>query len=98
MILVDTSVWIDFFAGRDLPHVLTLEQLILDNEDIKVTKIGNEVEFILKNKEALKKYQDYLFFGTTNAITTECGHTFCGDCLNTWRNQHHNCPICRADL
>ncbi len=34
MILVDTSVWIDFFAGRDLPHVATLEQFILDNEDL----------------------------------------------------------------
>ena len=33
MILVDTSVWIDLFAGRELPHVATLEQLILDNED-----------------------------------------------------------------
>ena len=39
MILVDTSVWIDFFAGRDLPHVATLEQLILDNEDLALCGI-----------------------------------------------------------
>ena len=39
MILVDTSVWIDFFAGRDLPHVVMLEQLILDNEDIALCGI-----------------------------------------------------------
>ncbi len=39
MILVDTSVWIDFFAGRDLPHVATLEQFILDNEDLALCGI-----------------------------------------------------------
>jgi predicted nucleic acid-binding protein len=39
VILVDTSVWIDFFAGRDLPHVATLEQLILENEDLALCGI-----------------------------------------------------------
>lgn len=39
MILVDTSVWIDFFAGRDLPQVVTLEQFILDNEDLALCGI-----------------------------------------------------------
>jgi len=34
VILVDTSVWIDFFAGRDLPHVDALEHAILDSEDL----------------------------------------------------------------
>ncbi|CAB1078334.1 hypothetical protein D1AOALGA4SA_6086 [Olavius algarvensis Delta 1 endosymbiont] len=28
MVLIDTSVWIDFFAGRPLPHVAALESLI----------------------------------------------------------------------
>ena len=39
MILVDTSVWIDFFAGRDLPHVAKVEQFILDNEDLALCGI-----------------------------------------------------------
>ena len=39
MILVDTSVWIDFFAGRELPHVTILEQLILDNQDLALCGI-----------------------------------------------------------
>jgi len=39
VILVDTSVWIDFFAGRDLPHVARLEQFILDNEDLALCGI-----------------------------------------------------------
>jgi len=39
VILVDTSVWIDFFAGRDLPHVARLEHLVLDNEDLALCGI-----------------------------------------------------------
>jgi hypothetical protein len=39
VILVDTSVWIDFFAGRDLPHVATLEQFIIDNQDLALCGI-----------------------------------------------------------
>jgi predicted nucleic acid-binding protein len=39
VILVDTSVWIDFFAGRNLPHVDALEQRILDNEDLALCGI-----------------------------------------------------------
>ena len=36
MILVDTTVWIDFFRGRDTTQVRNLERLIGDNEDICV--------------------------------------------------------------
>ena len=39
MILVDTSVWIDFFAGRDLKHVATLEQYIIESEDLALCGI-----------------------------------------------------------
>lgn len=34
MILVDTSVWIDYFASKPFSHVGLLEKLILDDEDI----------------------------------------------------------------
>ena len=34
MILVDTTVWIDFFAGRNLGHVSLFQSLIEDSEDI----------------------------------------------------------------
>jgi hypothetical protein len=39
VILVDTSVWIDFFADRHLPHVAALEQCILDNENLALCGI-----------------------------------------------------------
>jgi len=34
MVLVDTSVWIDFFTGRRAAHVKKLEIMIADGEDI----------------------------------------------------------------
>ena len=34
MVLVDTTVWIDFFSVRSYPHVKALENLILNREDI----------------------------------------------------------------
>jgi hypothetical protein len=39
VILVDTSVWVDFFAGRSLLHVTKLEQLVLHSEDLALCGI-----------------------------------------------------------
>jgi predicted nucleic acid-binding protein len=39
MVLVDTSVWIDFFSARPEPHVNTFETLIADREDICICGI-----------------------------------------------------------
>ena len=39
MVLIDTTVWIDFFAGRQLPHVAALERLIKGREDICICGI-----------------------------------------------------------
>lgn len=40
MIVVDTSVWIDFFAGRDLPHVThLLRELDRGHDEIALTDI-----------------------------------------------------------
>jgi predicted nucleic acid-binding protein len=39
MVLIDTTVWIDFFAGTQLPHVATLERLIKNREDICICGI-----------------------------------------------------------
>jgi len=39
MVLVDTTVWIDFFAARSLSHVEALENLIANREDICICGI-----------------------------------------------------------
>ena len=34
MIIIDTTIWIDFFAGCQEPHVSYLEELLRNDEDI----------------------------------------------------------------
>jgi len=34
MVLIDTTVWIDFFSGRSYQHVKALEDLIVKRQDI----------------------------------------------------------------
>jgi len=59
MVLIDSSVWIDFFAARPLPHVAAMESIIEDREDICICGIilaevlqgiRNDIEF-RKTKE-----------------------------------------------
>jgi len=47
------------------------EEIIIDNDDIKAVKIGDEIEFTIKNEDALEKYEDYLFLSPTNSIVTD---------------------------
>ena len=54
MVLIDSSVWIDFFSARALPHVVAMESIIEHREDICICGIilaevlqgiGNDSEF-----------------------------------------------------
>jgi hypothetical protein len=38
-VLVDTTVWIDFFAGRNELHVATLQDLIENEEDLSLCSV-----------------------------------------------------------
>jgi predicted nucleic acid-binding protein len=39
VIVVDTSVWVDFFRGADVPHVATLVALVDRDEDVRLTDL-----------------------------------------------------------
>lgn len=39
MIVVDTSVWIDFFADRGTPQVTRLDSLLADDDDMALTDV-----------------------------------------------------------
>ncbi len=61
MILVDTSVWIDFFNGKELPHVATLERLIAQEAEIAICGvILTEVLQGIANDKEHKLTQTYL--------------------------------------
>ncbi|MDX9763306.1 MAG: PIN domain nuclease [Desulfomonilia bacterium] len=59
MVLVDTTVWIDFFSGRSLPHVKTLEDLLVNREDLCICGIIlTEVLQGIRRDSEFKKTRD----------------------------------------
>ena len=61
MILVDTSVWIDFLRGTDSPHCRALHKLIEDEEEIAVTEIIlTEILQGIKADKDFRTVMDYL--------------------------------------
>ena len=56
MLMVDSSVWVDFFAGRDLPQVQRLDAALLSDEEIGVPDIVRlEILSGVRDDAALRK-------------------------------------------
>ena len=66
MILVDTTVWIDFFRGQDTPEVLCLEHLIGENADLCVCGVimAEVLQGIREDKEyaaVAKRFESFIY-------------------------------------
>lgn len=63
MILVDTSVWIDFFRANDLPHVQILERMIENRENIALCGvILTEILQGIRDESTYHRTRGYLEF------------------------------------
>jgi predicted nucleic acid-binding protein len=61
MVLVDTTIWIDFFADRKEPHVATLQELIENEEDLSLCGvILAEVLQGIRSDKDFTKTKEYL--------------------------------------
>ncbi len=61
MVLVDTSVWIDLFAGRNESHVMSLQELIESEEDLSLCGvILAEVLLGIRSDADFTKTKEYL--------------------------------------
>jgi predicted nucleic acid-binding protein len=59
MVLVDTTVWIDFFAARSSGHVVAFENLVINREDICIGGIVlTEVLQGIRKDSEFKKTRD----------------------------------------
>jgi predicted nucleic acid-binding protein len=59
MVLVDTTVWIDFFAARSSGHVVAFENLVINREDICICGIVlTEVLQGIRKDSEFKKTRD----------------------------------------
>jgi hypothetical protein len=81
MVLVDTTVWIDFFAGRNESHVMSLQELIESEEDLSfcgvilaevLQGIRSDVEFV-KTKEYLN---DLIFLPMRHATFVQAAEIY----------------------
>ncbi|MFW6255517.1 MAG: PIN domain nuclease [Candidatus Sumerlaeota bacterium] len=60
MVLVDTSVWIDFFANHPEPHVIALKKMIETGEDLCLCGITlAETLQGIRSERAYRKTKDY---------------------------------------
>lgn len=61
MVMVDTTVWIDFFSANSHPHVEALEKLIAEREDICLCGIIlTEILQGIRDDAQFKKTRDLL--------------------------------------
>lgn len=61
MVLIDTTVWIDFFANRSVPQVAALERLIEEGEDLCICGvILTEVLQGIRSDASYTKTKGYL--------------------------------------
>lgn len=82
----------------------------MNTEKIKLTNRRKRVKLssvkLLKEKHkySIKAYNEncgICFLDINeNTIITNCGHYFCNDCINQWKDvfKKATCPICRKDL
>lgn len=66
MIIVDTSVWIDFFHGKDSPEIHALERILAAGEDICVcgvilTEVLQGIHEDRDYRETLSRFEFFLF-------------------------------------
>ena len=60
MVLIDTTVWVDFFGDRPLPHVTALQEMIEDDQDLCVCGvILTEVLQGIRSDVDYRKTKDY---------------------------------------
>ena len=72
MVLVDTSVWIDFFSSKPHPHVNALENLILNREDLCLCGVVlTEVLQGIREDSEFERTRDLL----TNLILLPMGYS-----------------------
>ena len=66
MVIVDTTVWVDFFVGKNTPQVQTLEQFLIEGEDICIcgvilTEVLQGIRDDSDYTKILSRFDSFLF-------------------------------------
>jgi len=81
MVMVDTSVWIDFFRGRHTQQVAKLEQFLADGEDICIcgiilTEILQGIRKDSDYAETLSRFSVFLFLDMNRATFVKAAQLY----------------------
>jgi predicted nucleic acid-binding protein len=66
VVIVDTTVWVDFFSGKNTPEVGILERLVTEDEDICIcgvilTEVLQGIRSDAEYIETLSRFDSFLF-------------------------------------
>jgi predicted nucleic acid-binding protein len=66
VVIVDTTVWVDFFRGKNTPEVGILERLVTEDEDICIcgvilTEVLQGIRSDAEYIETLSRFDSFLF-------------------------------------
>ena len=66
MVIVDTTVWVDFFGGKNTPQVRILEQFLTEGEDICIcgvilTEVLQGIRADSDYTKTLSRFDSFLF-------------------------------------
>lgn len=72
IVIVDTTAWIDFFAGHESPHVAALESFVRNKDDISICGVilTEVLQGIRKEKEykaTKERFDSFIFLPMTHA-------------------------------
>ena len=72
IVIVDTTVWIDFFAGQEPLHVAALESLVRNKDDICIcgvilTEVLQGIRQEKEYNETKKRFDSFIFLPMTRA-------------------------------
>jgi len=72
IIMVDTTVWIDFFGSLEFPHVATLESLVRNKDDLCIcgvilTEVLQGIRKEKEYKDTRERFDSLIFLPMTHA-------------------------------
>jgi hypothetical protein len=81
MVLVDSTVWIDFFSSRSSPHVNALEILIEERNDICIcgfilTEVLQGIQNDLEYKRTKDLFNNLIFLPMPNQVFIHSAKTY----------------------
>lgn len=81
IVMVDTTVWIDFFAGRESPYVTALESFVQNKDDICIcgvilTEVLQGIRKEKDYKDTREKFDCFIFLPMTHATFIKAANIY----------------------